>query len=89
MLTTKEESNAAKTTARYALWCVPFILPSARAAFRSLSFGTDVTRLMLQVFDSGPCMWLRKVAKDNGFEYVEHEYVEHVVFIKKKFKDAD
>jgi hypothetical protein len=27
---------------------------------------------MLQVFDSGPCMWIRKVAKDDGFEYVEY-----------------
>jgi hypothetical protein len=42
-LTTEEESNAAKTTARYASWCFPYFLPSARAAFCSLSFlGTDV-----------------------------------------------
>jgi hypothetical protein len=40
--TTEEESNTAKTTARYASWCFPYFLPSARAAFRSLSFGTDV-----------------------------------------------
>jgi hypothetical protein len=71
-LTNEEESNAAKTTAGYASWCVPYILTSARAAFRLLSFGTDVTRLLLQVFDSGPCMWLRKVAKGDGFEYVAY-----------------
>jgi hypothetical protein len=48
-----------------------------------LSFGTDVTRLMLQVFDFGPCMWLRKVAKDDGFEYVDD-----ILALNHREKDA-
>jgi len=66
-LTTKEESNTAKTTARYASWCVPFILPSAGAAFRS-SLAPMLQNLCFKSSKADPQVWLRKAAKDDGFD---------------------